>query len=66
MHAQSVCELLVAGYAIYMIYKSLRNSDRFWVYSLLPLVRTNNLRVHAREMVVDGVLLRVGLALRSS
>lgn len=49
---------------IRMIYESPRRSGRVPNASLLPLVRTDNLRVHARKMVVDVVLLWVGVALR--
>lgn len=46
-----------------MIYRSLGDSDQVHGMVLLPLVGTNNARVHAGEMVVDVVLLGVGVAL---
>lgn len=40
-----------------------RDSDGAHSISLLPLVRTNDIRIHAREVIVDVVLLGVGIAL---
>ena len=40
-----------------------RDNDRVHTISSLPLVRTDDVGIHAREVVVDVVLLRVGVAL---
>lgn len=40
-----------------------RDGDGAHSISLLPLVRTNDIRIHAREVIVDVVLLGVGIAL---